>query len=311
MVMLSYGLKLSQTIILFLLRTCLIKADLEYGQCPQLKSSPGLNEIKSTDDCASLSIYHHELLQMTYAFLPASREYKRISAFSFDFQEDGGIETLQAVFACSSFTGDIDISLTIAQDGNLFSKGFNFINGRAFPYWFYESGNRLCKDWLKQPDYTYKLVYHPGKYFLVWGCAQVNQTIHDRGLWMMGPHAVPNVSALFDEMLRETGLDFSTRKNILWGNKNYSYIYPHKPEVDPFYFRDCYTGKIDEETKNFEIGNAARSYVDYKNKQDKMYVASVAAGLVLFLLCIGGLMCAIKKSEMCCARRTEPLNVST
>lgn len=62
-------------------------ADFVNGRCPVLRTSDDLEDINSKAKCFSMWKILNEPLK-AIAFLPSSPEYKRISTFSFDLEND-------------------------------------------------------------------------------------------------------------------------------------------------------------------------------------------------------------------------------
>lgn len=76
----------------------------------------------------------------------------------------------------------------------------------------YYSQNQKVKELLKLPDYNYEVRYHPARWLFVWGCVQINDTVHDRAFWLFGEDQSMkkekkiNVDSTVKEMLQEMGL---------------------------------------------------------------------------------------------------------
>lgn len=161
-------------------------ADLVPGKCPSIISE-GLIDIDSDDKCNKM-IYVESSQLYTYTFLPSSADYKRVSVFSLNFCEtEGGVADFEGSISCSSPFAKKDLGIDIIKNNHLIGHEFELKDGRVYPGWLFETASRTYRDWLTLPDYYYTLKYQHGQYFLLWGCAQVNVSTYDRGLWLMGP----------------------------------------------------------------------------------------------------------------------------
>lgn len=77
-----------------------------------------------------------------------------------------------------------------------------------------------------------------GQYFLMWGCVQVNATNYDRGLWLLSLKKTTNATAVFEEMLIDTGLkdtESTIRENTLFRIRSPSEEERNVNVQDPFY----------------------------------------------------------------------------
>lgn len=113
-------------IIIFCLISYIISqssADLVTGKCPSIISE-GLIDIDSDDKCDKMA-YVESSKQNTYAFLPSSVDYKRVSVFSFNFGEkEGGVAFFKGSITCSSAQADMDLNIAIIRNNHLFEHEF-------------------------------------------------------------------------------------------------------------------------------------------------------------------------------------------
>lgn len=202
----------------------------------------------------------------TIAFLPASRNYKYVTFFSFDFLPD--IQRLGAQVAPSrgghyknlaNFYWELDSGIgTIRhQIGQFFKFSFE-PNGTSTLSFQFSKENDYCKHLLTQ-DFTYKMFYHETMdYFVVFGSAQISSTLCEIGLLISSTETSGNSandSHIIKKVLKEMQLDkFDDIEHSLLIKTNESKIsnsggLSRDLDYDKYYFKNE-TCTINEERKD-------------------------------------------------------------
>lgn len=79
----------------------------------------------------------------------------------------------------------------------------NDTNSEIVPY--YDSIGDCTSNYLTRL-YNHTIHHQSGKFLAIWGCYQINEDLHDRGLWILGVDEISNVSQIIDEVFEKMGL---------------------------------------------------------------------------------------------------------
>lgn len=182
-------------------------ADFVTGTCPKLQTPPNAIHIKPGFDYIDFLIENHEFFRV-YAYLPSSQEYKRISLFSFDFDDGLGHLVSNLEITLNHYLNKNPQLAVEFYDNpeDLSTYGFVFTKGTVLYRDLNDEGLGCTEEWYKMPDYHYEIKFKRREYILIWGCAQMNESTYDRGLILASRVKRFNSSVLFESMLNDTGL---------------------------------------------------------------------------------------------------------
>lgn len=229
--------------------TCIVNrtnANLAFGKCPVIPPDKSFN-------CTKMCYKDNGML-IPQAFVPAAPEFKQMSMFAYNFTS---INNHQIKMSCENLLiEDIDMFFSVFRAGGSDVEIIKFLvkDGEAYILFLNKDKMESCRKWFDgpYPNHQYTLRYKPDAYLLIWGCAQIDEFVHDWAFWLLSKsndmdtmsisHGSMNVSQLIlNMMLKDTGL------GKLVGLKDEILVRDDLTSVlavdDTFYFSDCYANR--------------------------------------------------------------------